>query len=174
MVTPSVESGDTDFAGLQLTVLFARVEVEGNRWIDHRWEMVGLRVGTEDAGCAASAGGAHVLRACPPLELHSDEAEGYLQNVLADEPSLFFMLRADEDAEAAGEEGAPRVAAVSASFQEAARWLDGGASVERLPLPAGWPVAIERYGRANLKPPEKKRPKRRYAASGDRGERPGH
>ena len=167
-------SADPDLAGLRLTVLFARVEVEGNRWIDHRWEMVGLRVGTDDAGCAASADDAHVLRACPPLNLHSDEAEGYLQNVLADEPSLFFMLRPDEDAEAAGEDGAPRVAAISASFQEAARWLDGGASVERLPLPAGWPQAIERYGRANLKPPEKKRPKRRYAASGDRGERPGH
>lgn len=169
-----VDTADPDLAGLRLTVLFARVTVEGNRWIDHRWEMVGLTLGTPGAGDDASADDAHVLRACPPLELHGDEAEGYLQNVLADEPSLFFMLRADEDAEAAGADVPPRVAAVTASFHEAARWLDGGAIVERLPLPVGWQEAIERYGRANLKPPEKKRPKRRYAATGDKRDRPGH
>ena len=151
-------------------MLFARTPVEGNRWIDHRWEMVGLTL----AGAEASATAEHVLRSCPPLELHSDEAEGYLQNVLADEPSIFFLLRPDEAAEAAGESGPPLVAAVSASFHEAARWLDGGATVERLPLPSGWAEAIEGYGRANLKPPEEKRPKRRYAANGDKHERPGH
>lgn len=170
MIEPAADKADTAFAALALTVLFARTAVQGNRWIDHRWEMVGLSL----AAGADWASADHVLRACPPLELHSDESEGYLQNVLADEPSLFFMLRPDEAAEAAGEDGPPLVAAVSASFHEAARWLDGGATVERLPLPAGWTEAIERYGRANLKPPEEKRPKRRYAASGDRHERPGH
>ena len=170
MTASTADQTDTAFAALALTVLFVRTAVEGNRWIDHRWEMVGL---TLTAG-ADVAGADHVPRACPPLELHSDESEGYLQNVLADEPSLFFMLCPDEAAQAAGEDGPPLVSAVSASFQEAARWLDGGATVERLPLPAGWKEAIERYGRANLKPPDEKRPKRRYAASGDRNERPGH
>ncbi|MBX3685041.1 MAG: DUF3305 domain-containing protein [Rhodocyclaceae bacterium] len=170
MTEPRGEDTGKGTDGLALAVLFARTPVEGNRWIDHRWEMVGLTL----AGAETTATADHVLRSSPPLELHGDEAEGYLQNVLADEPSIFFMLRPDEAAEAAGESVPPLVAAVSASFHEAARWLDGGATVERLPLPAGWKEAIEGYGRANLKPPEEKRPKRRYAASGDRHERPGH
>ena len=83
-------------------MLFARTPVEGNRWIDHRWEMVGLTL----AGAETTATADHVLRSSPPLELHGDEAEGYLQNVLADEPSIFFLLRPDEAAEAAGERSA--------------------------------------------------------------------
>ncbi|MCB1899407.1 hypothetical protein, partial [Cognatazoarcus halotolerans] len=73
MTASTADQTDTAFAALALTVLFVRTAVEGNRWIDHRWEMVGL---TLTAG-ADVAGADHVPRACPPLELHSDESEGY-------------------------------------------------------------------------------------------------
>ena len=73
--------------------------------------MVGLTL----AGAETTATADHVLRSSPPLELHGDEAEGYLQNVLADEPSIFFLLRPDEAAEAAAKRS-PLVAAVSRVF----------------------------------------------------------
>lgn len=54
-------------------------------------------------------------------------------NVIADEPSLFFMRRAGDDSQP---DGPPTVVEVSANFYEASRWMDAGESVERLPLPA--------------------------------------
>jgi hypothetical protein len=161
-------------AGACFTVWYARLPVPGNRWIDHRWEVVGL---TPSHTADTPAGRNWVPSHCPPLALHGDEAEGYLLNVEAAEPSLFLLVRSIEECGdcAAGDDSAPpRVTAVSVSFYEAARWIDGGASVERLPLPPGWAEAIAGYARAHLKPPEEKRPKRRYAASGDVHERPGH
>jgi hypothetical protein len=154
-----------------MTVWYARLPMPGNPWLDHRWEVMGL---TPGAAAEPPAGRAWVPRDCPPLQLHGDEAEGYLLNVEAAEPSLFLLVRSSEESGEEGADAPPRVAAVSASFHEAARWIDGGASVERLPLPAGWAEAIEAYARAHLKPPEEKQPKRRYAASGDHRERPGH
>jgi uncharacterized protein DUF3305 len=162
-------------AGVAVTVWYARLPLPGNPWMDHRWEVVAL---TPGADAEAPAGRAWVRRDCPPLQLHGDEAEGYLLNVEAAEPSLFLLVRSGEDnGEERGQDepdAPPQVAAVSASFHEAARWIDGGAGVERLPLPAGWAEAIEAYARAHLKPPEEKQPKRRFAASGDNRDRPGH
>jgi len=155
-----------------LTVWYARVPTPGNRWIDHRWEIMGL---TLEPAADSPAGQAWVPRSCPPLQLHGDEAEGYLLNVEATEPSLFLLVRSGEESgDAAPPDAPPQVTAVSVSFNEAARWVDGGAAVERLSLPAGWAEIIAGYARAHLKPPEEKRPKRRYAASGDNRERPGH
>jgi hypothetical protein len=159
-------------AAPSLTVWYGRIPVDGNRWIDHRWEIVGLEL--DAAAPQTSADGQRVPRASPPLQLHGDEAEGYLLNLTASEPSLFVLVRSAEDDGNPAEAGPPRIAAISASFHEAARWIDGGETVERLPLPATWAEAIEAYARSRLKPPEEKRPKRRYAEAGDKHERPGH
>ena len=152
-----------------LTVWYTRLPVAGNPWITHRWDVVGLTLEPPIEPLAS-----WVRRDCPPLRLHGDEAEGYLLNVEAAEPSLFLLVRGPEESESDESDTPPQVVATSASFHEAARWIDGGATVERLPLPTGWAEAIEAYARAHLKPPEEKQPKRRYAASGDHRERPGH
>ena len=151
---------------LRLAVCFARQRVEGNRWISHRWALVGLSVGATPP----PAGEGQVVVSGLTLGLHGDEAEGYLMNVAADEPSLFLMIRPADDAVP---DGPPTVAAVSANFYEASRWMDAGESVERLPLPAGWAGAIEAFARSNYAPPHKKRGKR-YAKTGDHRDRPGH
>lgn len=161
--------------GVRLAVWFARVAVPGNRWIDHCWEVAGLAVDPVAALGAGARDPGWVRRDCPPLRLHGDEAEGYLLNAEAAMPSLFLLLRGDDDVAGDVQAAAPpRVAAVSVSFHEAARWMDGGASVECVPLPAGWAESLAAYGRTHLKAPEEKRPKRRYAASGDLHDRPGH
>src|SRR5574338_142769 len=107
---------------------------------------------TLDPAAEPPAGQPWIPRPCPPLELHGDEAEGYLLNVEATEPSLFLLVRSGEEAgDAEPSDTPPQVCAISASFHEAARWVDGGATVERLPLPAGWAEVIARYARAHLK-----------------------
>lgn len=151
----------------RLAVCFARQAVPGNPWIDHRWALVGLAFGA----VPPADGPERVVIAGLKLELHGEEAEGYHMNVCADEPSLFFMLRPADEAQP---DGPPTVAAVSANFYEAARWMDAGETVERLPLPDGWREIIEDFARAHWREPEKKRGKRRYASSGDHHERPGH
>lgn len=154
---------------LPLGLWFRCVPVVGNRWIDRRWEVAGLVLGEAPETAAADA--PLVYRQAPSLSLYGDEAEGYILNVDADQPSLFCMLRAPEDGDPAV---APDVIAVTASFYEAARWADAGEQVERLPLPAGWEEAIREFAQARLKPPEEKKPKRRYAEHGDKRDRPGH
>ena len=150
-----------------LAVCFVREAVTGNPWIDHRWALAGLSWGSVPAVADADRVVVTGLR----LELHGEEAEGYHMNVSADEPSLFFMLRPADDA---APDGPPTVAAVSANFYEAARWMDAGESVERLPLPEAWRSIIADFARAHWREPEKKRGKRRYARTGDHHERPGH
>ncbi|MCB1961336.1 MAG: DUF3305 domain-containing protein [Rhodocyclaceae bacterium] len=151
---------------MQLSVCLVRQAIEGNPWVSHRWALVGLSLGAVPPPANAD----QVVVSGLSLLLHGDEAEGYLMNVAADEPSLFFMLRPADDADP---DGPPTVVEVSANFYEASRWMDSGESVERLPLPAGWAGAIEAFARSNYSPPQKKRGKR-YARTGDHRDRPGH
>jgi len=150
---------------MQLAVLFAREAVSGNRWITHRWALVGMHVGVEPPPALPD----QVLVTGLSLTLHGEEADGYYMNVTADEPSLFFMVRPSDDEDP---DSAPTVVEVSANFYEASRWMDSGEAVERLPLPADWTRAIEAFAHAHFKPFEKKQ--KRYARTGDKHERPGH
>ena len=153
-------------AHLRLAVIFAREAVPGNRWISHRWSLVGMRVGD----VPPEAGEHQVVVGDLDLTLYGDEADGYYMNVVADEPSLFFMVRPGDDTDP---DSAPTVIEVSANFYEASRWMDAGETVERLPLPADWVRAIEAFARQHARPVEKKA-RKRYARTGDIHERPGH
>lgn len=150
---------------MQLAVSFSREAVAGNRWITHRWALVGMHVGAEPPPALPG----QVLVSGLTLTLHGDEAEGYYMNVTADEPSLFFMVRPSDHEDP---DSAPTVIEVSANFYEASRWMDAGESVERMPLPADWTRAIAEFARDHVKPFEKKQ--KRYARTGDKHERPGH
>lgn len=67
------------------------------------------------------------------------------------------------------EDDVPSVVSVTASYGEAARMLDAGENVDRVPLPddlRGW---IEDFARHHYRPPEKKAKTKRYATSRDAG-----
>jgi Protein of unknown function (DUF3305) len=72
---------------------------------------------------------------CAPLTLRltRDEAQGYYLNLDSPEPSVFFLLRFAEHAEYGR---VPDVRDVTLSYEQAARWMDGGEQVERLAAPA--------------------------------------
>lgn len=83
------------------------------------------------------------------LELHRDEAEGYYLNVSTGDPRVFVMWRME------GDRALPQE--VTASYEEAARWLDGGASVDGVPMPPELYAWVGEYVERNYRPEPKKR-----------------
>ena len=112
------------------------------------WNLVGLLpedVAPDDAGIASDP-----AEVAPPasrrrfatgpmeLTLDRDEAEGYYLNLTSPEPSLFALIRLPDVASATAADataGVPEAEAITASYNEAARWMDGGMVVIRTALP---------------------------------------
>jgi hypothetical protein len=101
------------------------------------------------------------------LDLFLDEAEGYYLNVSATTPSWFVMWRLEEDIERYIDEQSIALAKsestfavphrICVSYNEAARLLDGGESVDAIPMTeqhAGW---LQEYVNDHYRPEPKKR-----------------
>src|SRR4051794_13175425 len=111
----------------RLAVIMEREAVE-SRWESHRWQMLGV---VQDVG-----GEVRTILETPTLlrRLHPgfevtlfvDEAEGYYLNVSSEAPSVFVSIRNDEGAVD------PYPFQATLSYNEAARWMDGGEKVERV------------------------------------------
>ena len=115
----------------RIAAILERLAVE-SRWETHRWSLLGVipDVGGEPRTLIDDP--RQLQRLYPGLEvaLYPDEAEGYFLNVSTEEPSVFVSIRTDE---ATGE---PYAAQATLSYHEAARWMDGGETVERV---LAWP-----------------------------------
>ena len=101
-----------------------------SRWADVVWEPHGVvcgYTGGERKLLVQHDGVAQWLHPGFKLELHRDEIEGYYENVVTADPRVFVLWRMD------GEEALP--VEVTASRDEASRWLDGGHSVDGVPMP---------------------------------------
>src|SRR3982750_1058307 len=99
-----------------------RREAVQSRWEDHRWSVADVLpdVGGEPRTVHADAQTLDRLFPGFTVTLFADEAEGYYLNVSTEEPSVFVALRTDE---ATGE---PYPLQATLSYNEAARWMDGG------------------------------------------------
>jgi hypothetical protein len=95
------------------------------------------------------------------LKLRRDEAEGYYLNITSPQPKVFVLWRKDEEDELAR----PRLLTVS--FNEGARWMDGGATVDGVALPADLLAWIGEFVERNYEPEPKK--KGRWASNKDKG-----
>lgn len=127
-----------------------------NRWIDCVWEPWGVLPSEErgEARCILEDQGlSQWLHPGFTLILHRDEAEGYYLNVSGNAPSVFVLWRMD------GERALPLD--VTASSEEAGRWLDGGHSVDRVAMPAEVFAWVGDYVEHNYRPEPKKRIKPR-------------
>jgi hypothetical protein len=141
---------------LAVAVVLRRLK-QPNRWEDWRFEIADV-VPDEAAFGAAP----HLLRddgrqaswLHPGLavELYADEAEGYHLNLRTGAPVWFVMWRVDEADPA---RAAP--AAVTLSYNEAARWLDAQERVDNVPLPADVAAWLEQWTDANYRPEPKQR-----------------
>ena len=103
------------------------------------------------------------------LDLFLDEAEGYYLNVSATTPSWFVMWRVEEDidryidpkslsmAQADNSIAVPH--RICVSYNEAARLLDGGESVDTIPMSDEHAAWLQEYVNENYRPEPKKRHK---------------
>jgi len=128
-----------------------------SRWVDHVWEPWSVLPGYEGESTARQlVNEPHVAQFMHPgftLELHKDELEGYYMNVSAQDPRVFILWRMDD------EQALPLH--VTVSTDEAARWLDGGHSVEGVAMPPEIFAWVGGYVEANYRPEPKKRIKPR-------------
>jgi hypothetical protein len=135
-----------------IAVLLRREAVE-SRWEDHRWSLLGVVPDVGGETRVLRDDGVMLDRLFPGflLTLFEDEAEGYYLNASSGEPSVFVALRIDE----AGGEPYPLQATLS--YNEAARWMDGGERIERVPA---WPELAAWMGiwvEQNYRPEPKRR-----------------
>jgi hypothetical protein len=123
-----------------------------NRWISERWEPFAVEPVPEGAPTppqriAESVGETRWRFGGHAIELHRVEAEGYHLNLTSPDPKVFVMWR---KAENPADEPAAFPVIVTVSYNEAARMLDGGESVDAVPMPdviRQWmePFAAEHY-----------------------------
>ncbi len=129
-----------------------------SRWADFVWEPVRVEageaaIGTEPRELVVGSSTRQWIHPGFRIVLHKDEAEGYFLNCAGVQPKVFVLWRMDE------ERGLP--IDVTASFEEAGRWLDGGHSVDGVPMTAEIFSWVGAYVEANYRPEPKKRIKPR-------------
>ncbi len=135
-----------------LAVILERVPVE-SRWATHAWQLAGV-VPDEGGEPRTLVEEPALLRRIFPglaVELFPDESEGYYLNVTTDSPSVFVSLRQDE---ASGE---PYPSQATLSYNEAARWMDGGERVERAVIGPELLAWLREWVTENYRPEPKKR-----------------
>lgn len=135
-----------------LAVVLERFAV-GGRWATHDWRVAAVidDPGGEPRVLVDRDGLHHKLYPGFRATLHRDEAEGYYLNMTTEQPSLFVSLRFDETT------GEADAYLVTLSYNEAARWMDGGERVERAPLPVAVADWLGEWVEANYRPEKKER-----------------
>ncbi|HSD61525.1 MAG TPA: DUF3305 domain-containing protein [Burkholderiales bacterium] len=115
---------------LAIAVVMQRMALE-NRWVSEQWEALGVVSDAFEPGeprvIYEDGQRRQVLYTGLRLELFRDEAESYHLNLTSPEPRVFVLCRADD--------GPPRPALVTVGYAEAARWMDGGETVDGVPMP---------------------------------------
>ena len=126
-----------------------------SRWADYVWEPHGVLAerGGEKRLLHDDGKAAQWLHPGFKIVLHKDEVEGYYLNVSSRSPRVFILWRME------GNEALPLD--VTASSEEAGRWLDGGHSVDGVAMPAEIFAWVGGYVESNYRPQPKQRIKPR-------------
>lgn len=127
-----------------------------SRWADTIWEPWSVLPGFEDGEprlLREQDGVAQWLYPGFKLVLHRDETEGYYMNVTAQDPRVMVLWRME------GERAIP--VEVTVSYDEGGRWLDGGHSVDGVPMTPEIFAWVGDYVEKNYRPEPKKRIKPR-------------
>ena len=150
----------------EVSIVMRRVPVV-NRWISEKWELAAVDQAGEDERTDQIAAIAlpedHWRWRGFRLDLHPSEAEGYYLNMSAPDPRVFVMWRLEEWEGA--ETARPWV--VTASYHEAARMMDGGETVDSIPIPAAIREWLTPWLEANYKPEPRRKKQRNQDFWGD-------
>jgi hypothetical protein len=110
-----------------------------SRWAKEQWQVAGVE--RDDSPWRPPVRIVHEKRRTCwrftglSVELHVSESEGYHLNLTAPDPKVFVMWRMAEDADAGDALPGAFPVVVTVSYNEAARFLDGGERVDGTPLP---------------------------------------
>src|SRR5689334_4620190 len=103
-----------------------------NPWQSEAWEAIGVLPdyagGGEPRVIVDAPGATQWLYPGLDIVLRRSESEGYFHNVSAAAPNVFVLWRMEDG------QAVPRY--VTVSYDEASRWMDGGAQVDAVPMPA--------------------------------------
>ena len=164
---------------MRFAVLMRKQNID-NPWVSYRWvpQEVLPDFGQFNSNHSNSISGQFLGRDADgeswlytgyELDLFLDEAEGYYLNVSATTPSWFVMWRLEEDIERYIDEQSIALAKtessiavphrICVSYNEAARLLDGGESVDTIPMSEQHASWLQEYVDDNYRPEPKKRHK---------------
>jgi hypothetical protein len=136
----------------RVAVLMQRRLID-NPWQTEAWEAIGVLAdyagGGEPRVIVDAPGATQWLYPAFDVVLQRSEAEGYFHNVSASAPNVFVLWRME------GESAVPRY--VTVSYDEASRWMDGGAQVDAVPMPAAMRAWLREFVELNYRPEPKKR-----------------
>lgn len=142
-----------------------------SRWAGVVWQPASVLETGEPAGAARRLvkHGDYEQWLHPGFELaiHRDEIEGYYTNVSSGSPRVFVLWRME------GEEGDEHARALplflTASYDEAGRWMDGGHSVDSVTMPDAVFAWLGEYVEKNYRPqPRLRRKPRSFVHPKDR------
>jgi hypothetical protein len=137
-----------------------------SRWQEDVWEPVGVLPGYEGAaGPRLIVDDNDVTQWLYPgfdIVLQRAEAQGYFHNMTTPTPYVFVLWRMEEG------RAVPRY--VSVSYDEASRWMDGGAQVDPVAMPHAMRSWVSAFVERHYKPEPKKRSRpQSFLAPKDRG-----
>jgi hypothetical protein len=149
----------------RVAVIMQRRAID-NPWQSHVWEAGGVLAGYEgEAAPRVIVEDARTTQWLYPgfhLVLQRAEAQGYFHNISAAAPSVFVLWRM--------ETGCAVPHYVTASYDEASRWMDGGAQVDGVPMPQAMQAWVRQFVEENYRPePGKRLRPRSFLAPQDRG-----
>ncbi len=143
-----------------VSVIMERRQVQGNRWVTEGWSALGVTPGTM---AGAGSGEPRLLVEGPRaaqylwtglrMDLYPDEAESYYHNLKVETPGCYVVVRPRED-------GMPRPVLVTASFDAAQAYQEGGETVYSVPLPPTLYRAVEAYVLTHYVPQERRKRRR--------------
>jgi len=164
---------------MRFSVLMRKQNLD-NPWVSYRWVPQEVLPDFEQLSVASSGhisgqflgrdeDGESWLFTGFELNLFLDEAEGYYLNVSSTTPSWFVMWRLEEDFERYIDANSLEMAKTEAniavphricvSYNEAARLLDGGESVDTIPMSEEQASWLQEYVNEHYRPEPKKRHK---------------
>lgn len=138
-----------------------------NRWIDYTWQVSGVVVSQQEAmasktGVKIRSGddGDEFLWGGLSVTLYKDEAESYYHNLMAPNPSLYVILRNNE-------QGQPEPFRVSACFDEANAYTEVDDDASAVAMPPELYHWIERFVLTHYVPEQRKKRKRKNWKAGE-------
>ena len=153
---------------LAVDVLIERVPL-ASRWASERWQPAAVAIGTgppapsvpirETAGSQRDTwrfGGFEI-------ELNRTESEGYWLNMTSPDPRVFVMWRMSE--QGATPPAYPVI--VTVSYNEAARFMDGGEQVDGVAMPPAIAQWVQAFVEAHYRPEPRRKVKRNDPLAAD-------